>query len=98
MVSEQFRKKKVDAAAIWRKTQLSKRTNGARSRATEAEKIVQEGLERFGLSESNLKSSPGSDPEKGGNCRLHSPKHDNPAKLDGGTPADEKRSQCQSTT
>jgi hypothetical protein len=64
MVSEQFRKKKVDAAAIWRKTQLSKRTNGARSRATEAEKIVQEGPERFGLSESDLKSSPGSDPRK----------------------------------
>jgi putative transposase len=65
MVSEQFRKKKVvDAAAIWRKTQLSKRTNGPRSRATEAEKIVQEGLERFGLSESDLKSSPGSDPRK----------------------------------
>ena len=64
MVSEQFRKKKVAAAAIWRKTQLSKRTNGARSRATETEKIVQEGLERFGLSESDLKSSPGSDPRK----------------------------------
>ena len=64
MVSEQFRKKKVAAAAIWRKTQLSKRTNGARSRATEAEKIVQEGLERFGLSESDLKSLPGSDPRK----------------------------------
>jgi len=25
-------------------------------------------------------------PEKGGNCRLHSPKHDNPARLDGGAP------------
>jgi hypothetical protein len=64
MVSEQFRKKKVDAAAIWRKTELSKRTNGARSRATEAKKIVQEGLERFGLFETILNPLPGSDPRK----------------------------------
>jgi len=30
----------------------------------EAEKIVQQGLESFGLSESDLKSLPGSDPRK----------------------------------
>ena len=30
----------------------------------EAERIVQEGLQRFGLSESDLKSLPGSDPRK----------------------------------
>jgi len=30
----------------------------------EAERIVQEGLQRFGLSESDLKSSPGSDPRR----------------------------------
>jgi hypothetical protein len=31
---------------------------------TEAERIVQEGLQRFGLSESDLKSLPGNDPRK----------------------------------
>ena len=53
--------------------------------------MVQQGLERYGLSESELKSLPGNDPEKGGNCLPHSPNRDNPARLDGGAPEDEKR-------
>ena len=64
----------------------------------EVERIVQQCLERFGLSETDLESLPGSDPEKGVNCPLPSPKHDNPERLDGGAPADEKRSQCQSVS
>jgi hypothetical protein len=54
---------------------------------------IQQGLERFALSESDLKSLPGSDLRKVANCQLHLPNHDNPARLDGGAPADEKRSQ-----
>jgi hypothetical protein len=64
----------------------------------EAEKIVRLGLERFGLSESDLKSLLGSDPRKVAIAGFISPKHDNPAGLDGGASADEKRSQCQSAT
>jgi hypothetical protein len=63
-----------------------------------AEKIVQQGLESFGLSESDLKPLPGSDPRKVAIAGFISPKHDNPARLDGGAPADEKRSQYQSAT
>ena len=99
--SEQFQEyllKKVDAAAIRRNRNYQSAQMGRDHRQAEAEKIVQQSLESFGLSESDLKIVAGQRSEKGGNCRLHLPKHDNPARLDGGAPADEKRSQCQSAT
>src|ERR1700680_2577801 len=65
--SEQFREyllKKVDAAAIRRNRNYQSAQMGRDHGQAEAEKIVQQGLERFGLSESDLKSLPGSDPRK----------------------------------
>ena len=99
--SEQFREyllKKVDAAAIRRNRNYQSAQMGRDHGQAEAEKIVQQSLESFGLSESDLKIVAGQRSEKGGNCRLHLPKHDNPARLDGGAPADEKRSKCRSAT
>ena len=57
--SEQFREyllKKVDAAAIRRNRNYQSAQMGRDHGQVEAEKIVQQGLERFGLSESDLKS------------------------------------------
>jgi hypothetical protein len=65
--SEQFREyllKKVDAAAIRRNRNYQTAQMGRDHGQAEAEKIVQQGLERFRLSERDLKSSPGSDPRK----------------------------------
>jgi hypothetical protein len=60
--------------------------------------LFNKGLERLGLSEIDLKSLPGSDPGKVAIDGSIHQWYDNPARLDGGAPADEKRSQCQSTT
>jgi putative transposase len=65
--SEQFREfllKKVDGAAIRRNRNYQSTQMGRDHSQAEAERIVQEGLQRFGLSESDLKSLPGSDPRK----------------------------------
>jgi putative transposase len=65
--SEQFREfllKKVDAAAIGRNRNYQSAQMGRDHAQAEAERIVQEGLQRFGLSEGDLKSLPGSDPRK----------------------------------
>jgi hypothetical protein len=65
--SEQFREyllKKVDAAAIRRNRNYQSAQMGRDHGQAEAEKIAQQGLESFGLSESDLKSWPGSDPRK----------------------------------
>ena len=65
--SEQFREfllKKVDATAIRRNRNYQSTQMGRDHAQAEAERIVQEGLQRFGLSESDLKSLPGSDPRK----------------------------------
>jgi hypothetical protein len=60
--------------------------------------LFNKGLERLGLSETDLKSLPGSDPGKVAIDGSIHQWYDNPARLDGGAPADEKRSQSQSTT
>jgi hypothetical protein len=60
--------------------------------------LFNKGLERLGLSETDLKSLPGSDPGKVAIDGSIHQWYDNPARLDGGAPADEKRSQCPSTT
>jgi putative transposase len=68
--SEQFREfllKKVDAAAIRRNRNYQSLQMGRDHGQAEAEKIVQQGLERSGLSESDLKSLSGSDPRR---CQL----------------------------
>ena len=65
--SEQFREyllKKVDAAAIRRNRNYQSAQMGRDHGQAEAEKIVQQGLVRFGLSEIDLESLPGSDPRK----------------------------------
>jgi putative transposase len=65
--SEQFRDfllKKVDAGAIRRNRNYQSTQMGRDHSQAEAERIVQEGLQHFGLSESDLKSLPGSDPRK----------------------------------
>jgi hypothetical protein len=65
--SEPFRDfllKMVDAAAIRRNRNYQSVQMGRDHAQAEAERIVQEGLQRFGLSESDLKSLPGSDPRK----------------------------------
>ena len=65
--SEQFREyllKKVDAAAIRRNRNYQSAQMGRDHGQAEAEKIVQQGLEHFGLSEADLESLPGSDPRK----------------------------------
>ena len=65
--SEQFREyllKKVDAAAIRRNRNYQSAQMGRDHGQAEAEKIVRQGLERFGLSEADLESLPGSDPRK----------------------------------
>src|SRR6202035_3602447 len=65
--SEQFREfllKKVDAAAIRRNRNYQSAQMGRDHGQAEAEQIVQQGLERFGLSESDLRSLPGSDPRR----------------------------------
>jgi putative transposase len=65
--SEQFREfllKKVDEAAMRRNRNYQSTEMGRDHAQAEAERIVQEGLQRFGLSESDLKSLPGSDPRK----------------------------------
>jgi putative transposase len=62
--SEQFREflvKKVDATAIRRNRNYQSAQMGRDHALAEAESIVQEGLHRFELSESDLKSLPGSD-------------------------------------
>jgi hypothetical protein len=99
--SEQFREyllKKVDAAAIRRNGNYQSAQMGRDHGQQKLRKLFNQGLERFGLSESDLKIIAGQRSEKGGYCRLHTPKHDNPSRLEGGAPADEKRSQCQSAT
>jgi putative transposase len=65
--SEQFRAsllKKLDAEAIRRNRDYQSTQMGRDHAQAEAERIVQDGLQRFGLSESDLKSLPGSDPRK----------------------------------
>jgi hypothetical protein len=65
--SDQFREylvKEVDAAAIRRKRNDQSAQMGQDHGQAEAEKIVRRALERFELSESDLKSLPGSDPRK----------------------------------
>jgi hypothetical protein len=65
--SEQFREyllKKVDAVAIRRNRNYQSAQIGRDHGQAEAEKIVQQGLERFGLAETDLESLPGSDPRK----------------------------------
>jgi hypothetical protein len=65
--SEQFREyllKTVDAVAIRRNRNYQSAQMGRDHGQGEAEKIVQQGLERFGLSEIDLESLPGSDPRK----------------------------------
>jgi putative transposase len=65
--SEQYRAfllKKVDAEAIRRNRNYQSTQMGRDHAQAQAEGIVQEGLQRFGLSESDLKSLPGSDPRK----------------------------------
>ena len=65
--SEQFREyllKKVDAAAIRRNRNYQSAQMGRDHGQAEAEKIVQQGLERFGLSKTDLELLPGSDPRK----------------------------------
>jgi hypothetical protein len=64
----------------------------------EVERIVQQCLERFGLSETDLESLPGSDPRKVSIARFLHQSTTTPKALDGGAPADEKRSQCQSVS
>jgi putative transposase len=65
--SEQFREfllKKLDGEAIRRNRNYQSSQMGRDHAQAEAERIVQEGLQRFGLSESDLTSLPGSDPRK----------------------------------
>jgi putative transposase len=65
--SEPFRDfllKKVDVAAIRRNRNYQSTQMGRDHAQAEAERIVKEGLQRFALSESDLKSLPGSDPRK----------------------------------
>jgi hypothetical protein len=65
--SEQFREfllKKLDGEAIRRNRNYQSTQMGRDHAQAEAERIVQEGLQRFGLSESDLTSLPGSDPRK----------------------------------
>jgi hypothetical protein len=77
--SEQFREyllKKVDAAGIRRNRNYQSAQMGRDHGQAEAEKIVQQSLESFGLSERDLKIVAGQRSETGGNCRLHLAKHD----------------------
>jgi hypothetical protein len=65
--SEQLREfllKKVEAAAIRRNRNYQSTQMGPDHAQAEAERIVQEGLQRSGRSESDLRSLPGSDPRK----------------------------------
>ena len=65
--SEQFQAfllKKLDAEAIRRNRNYQSTQMGRDHAQAEAERIVRDGLQRFGLSESDLKSLPGSDPRK----------------------------------
>jgi putative transposase len=65
--SEQFRAfllKKLDAEAIRRNRNYQSTQMGRDHAQAEAERIVRDGLQRFGLSESDLESLPGSDPRK----------------------------------
>ena len=65
--SEQFREfllKKADAKAIRRNRNYQSTQMGRDHAQSEAEALVRQGLERFKLSESDLKSLPGSDPRK----------------------------------
>jgi hypothetical protein len=65
--SEQFREyllKKVDATAIRRNRNYQSAQMGLDHGQAEAEKIVQQGLERYALSENDLESLPGNDPRK----------------------------------
>jgi putative transposase len=65
--SEQFRAllmKKLDAESIRRNRNYQSTQMGRDHAQAEAERIVQDGLQRFGLSESDLQSLPGSDPRK----------------------------------
>ena len=65
--SEQFRAfllKKLDPEAIRRNRNYQSTQTGRDHAHAEAERIVRDGLQRFGLSESDLKSLPGSDPRK----------------------------------
>ena len=56
--------KKVDAAAIRRNRNYQSAQMGRDHGQAEADKIVRQDPERFGLSDSDLKSLPGSDPIK----------------------------------
>jgi putative transposase len=65
--SEQFRAfllKKLAAEAIRRNHNYQSTQMGRDHAQAEAERIVRDGLQRFGLSESDLQSLPGSDPRK----------------------------------
>jgi hypothetical protein len=55
---------KADATAIRRNRNYQSTLMGRDHAQSEAEAIVQQGLERFELSESDLESLPGSDPRK----------------------------------
>jgi putative transposase len=65
--SEQFREfllKKADATAIRRNRNYQSTQMGRDHAESEAEALVRQGLQRFKLSEVDLKSLPGSDPRK----------------------------------
>src|SRR6476469_5254140 len=65
--SEQFPEyllKKIDATVIRRNRNYQSAQMGRDHGEAEAERITQQGLERFGLSETDLESLPGSDPRK----------------------------------
>jgi hypothetical protein len=60
--------------------------------------LFNKGLERLDFPRALLNPLPGNDPGKVAIDGSIHQWYDNPARLDGGAPADEKRSQCQSTT